>query len=229
MNSNQTGADTHDTSLRALAYELKHPLVRISREAELQQPDISLVHTQAQQALRLIDSFLLQAQAEYGQVPLALEPISVGSVLYDASIQLRELADQYNMTFVIQDRTTGLAMSHRNALQSIMYSFGSILMERSDTSHHQTVLLRGFRIKKNRLAVGMFTKQALSIDDIERGRLLQGKAHMPLAQRSSMTHVSIAIADGLSQAIGGTLHVKRMRGLHGLVAELPQSEQLAMI
>lgn len=221
-----------DQTLRALAYELKHPLVLIARQAELAATpnDIAQIQRTAEQSLRLIDSFLLSAQTEYGQQQLAMEPTTIGSILYDASSELRSelLRNSYELT--IDDRVHDPVMTHRPALTSLVALFANTVMSFSDDSPaKKQLVLRGFKTKHGTLGIGVFSEHAMNENDIKQALELAGEAHMPLARLSHASHVSLAIADSLCSAIGGVMSVKRMGKLTGLVTELPRSEQLAFV
>ncbi len=232
MNRDDSGHQSieRDRALRALAYELKHPLIRIARQAELGRPDdYPDIQQAAEQALMLIDGYLLHAQTEYGQIALDLSPTSVGSVLYDASTLMHQQAVLHNASFEIDNRTSDLVMTHRTALNSIMSAFGSMLIGFNTDKNHQRIVLRGYRTRAGKLGIGMFSNINLSQIDLQRALQLQGNAHMPLSKLSSSAHVSLSIADGLCRAIGGALQVKHMGKLSGLATELPRSEQLALV
>jgi hypothetical protein len=85
--------------LRALAEQLKLPLLQIARQAELavNHDNIYLnsINSIAEMSLRLIDGFLLSAE-NYGQEVLPLEPVSVSSLLYDTAQMLQPLAKQHD-------------------------------------------------------------------------------------------------------------------------------------
>lgn len=220
------GADEH-RSLRALAYELKSPLINIARQAELgESAELEQIQQTAEQALALIDSYLLSAQAEYGQLNLRLEPVNPGSVLYDASSQLRYLAKERGVELVLEDRIHELVMAHRGALVVVLAAFGRLLMP---VSGHSEMILRSYKTRDGALGVGVFTDADLSQDDLRRAMELQGKANMPLAGINSQAHVSLGIAERLCQAMGGGMIVKKTGKLRGFATQLPRSEQLSFV
>jgi hypothetical protein len=219
-----------DLSLRALSYELKNPLIRIARQAEMADPRLlSDIQSTAEQSLQLIDSFLLHAQTEYGQTQLDLSPAIIGSVLYDVSASLRTQAERYNVSLIVDDRTHEPVMTHRPALISILTAFAGVVLGLNQSNRHNEVFLRGFRTKGGELGIGIFSGAQISQNDISRGLELQGKAHLPLSRLSDRSHVSLSIADGLCRAVGGAMMVKRMGGLSGLATVLPRSEQLSLV
>ena len=98
----ESTADTHMGMLLSVAEQLKTPLTVIARQMEL--ADIAettvsprLVHSQAQAALTLVDSYLLGLQLASSQQQLELEPVSVSSMLADTVHQLDHYAKQYDV------------------------------------------------------------------------------------------------------------------------------------
>ena len=232
------GSDIHDSrnssaddrTLRALAFELKNPLINIARLAELNDEDTSSQMQQiAEQALTLIDGYLLNAQTEYGQTMLELEPVSLGSVLYDVSNRLRPQARQHNTSLVLEDRSHELVMTHRSALTSVLSVFGSTLIGYGEAAEHREIFMRGYKTRAGKIGIGLFSDIKMTQDDLRSALELQGKAHMPLSRVNGNLHVSLSIAEGLCKAIGGAITVKHMGRLSGLATELPRSEQLAFV
>lgn len=212
------GTDNQDMSLRSLAYEIKQPLIRIARASERGHAcELESIQQTAEQTLRLIDTYLLSAQADYGQVALDLSPESTGSILYDAAYQLRTI------TPLIDNRNHEPIMTHRAALISVLNMCSSALHD-----FGKELTLRSYKTASGGIGVGVFTDTDLSVSDLRRALDLQGRAPMTVASFSG-SGVSLAIADSLCTAIGGSLTVKRMGSLSGLVTELPRSEQLALV
>lgn len=210
--------------LRGLAFELQNPLINIARQAEL--AESGEIQQTAERALALIDSYLLSAQTEYGQVMLDLEPATIGSVLYDASVRLRQPAARKNIELVTDDRTAEPVMTHRKALVSILSVFGNSLM---DIAESRRLVLRGYKTRNGLHGIGVFADADIRQEDVDRAMELQGKAHMPFSKIDGASHVSLAIAGGLCRAVGGEMKAKRMGKLSGLATELPPSEQLAFV
>lgn len=219
-----------DITLRALAHDLKNPLIKIAREAELSESaDLRDIQRTAEQSLMLIDSYLLSARTEYGQLLLDLEPTTLGAVIHDASGVFNSHPVYKSIGISIEDRTSEPVMTHRQALACIIQSFGHTLLGGKSDWSNSEVVLRGYRSRAGKLGIGIFTSEKISQSDIEAAFYLQGRAHMPLSRFSSQASASLAIADGLCRAIGGEMQVKRMGRLSGLATELPRSEQLAFV
>ncbi len=224
-----------DRLLQALTYELKQPLIRIARQAEAGNvSEFATIQQTAEQTLQLIDSYLLTAQTEYGQLSLNLSPVNTGAVMYDTLHSMEGQTVGQNISFVIDNRTQEPVMSHKPALAAILQVFGKTLLDlqktnRQSSAAHPEVILRSYKTRRGAIGIGMFSAAPLSQSDISQALELQGRAHLPLGRAGSSAHVSLAIADGLCRAIGGALHVKHMGKLNGLVTELPRSEQLSLI
>lgn len=214
-----------DVTSRALAHELKYPLVEIARRAELSavsSVDMLSVQQSAEQALRLIDSYLLSAQSEYGQQQLELQPLTAGSILYDASLNLSTL----QIPVIIDDRAHDPIMSHRLGLTSFLELCAKVI---GSYENAQRVVLRSFKTRSGEVGVGVLSEHIMHEDDLKIAQSLAGRAHMPLARLSSNAHVSLLIADNLSKALGGTMQVKKMGRMSGFVTTLPRSEQFALL
>lgn len=222
--------DIRNRSLRALAYELKQPLIRIARQAELGDPaELIQIQQTAEQSLRLIDSYLLSAQTEYGQIALSLEPASTGSVLYEAWRQLRPQAEARGISLLVDNRSHEPIMTNQAAIASILNACGMAMIGIEYKNSPPEVTLRSYKSRSGAIGVGLFSEAALTLTDLRQAFELQGRAHMPLARLHSSAHASLAIAGELCRAIGGTLAVKRMGSLSGFATELPRSEQLSLV
>lgn len=220
--------ESTDKTLRSLAQELKHPLCIIARQAEAGgEASLDSIQRVAEHSLALIDSYLLTAQTEYGQIALDLTPMGLGSVFHDVSHRLRPLAAVKVSRVVVDNRACQPVMTHRLALTSILVALADIVMHRD--SETPELILRSYKTNKGSIGVGVFSKQNITSQDLRRALQLQGRAQMPMAKLSNRSGVSLAIADGLCRAIGGSLEVKKMGKLTGLATVLPKSDQLVLV
>jgi hypothetical protein len=226
-NSDDANFDEPERTLRALALELKRPLTNIARRAELGGTESSVeILDIAERSLALIDSYLLMAQTEYGQIALALEPLGLGSVLHEVAYRLRPRFVS-GASIIIDDRAHSPVMTNRLALTSAVVACVDMLSE--DVGLNKQVILRSYKSSGGRIGVGVFTDKSLSAEEVKKALELQGRAQMPLSSVSSRSGVSLVIADCLCRAVGGSLKVKRMGKLIGLATLLPKSEQLSFI
>lgn len=227
---NSGNANEAERTLRALALELKRPLTTIARRAELGGPQAADEITDiAERSLALVDSYMLMAQTEYGQVALDLEPLGLGSVLHTVSHQLRSRVSS-NTIVVVDDRAHEPVMSNRQALTSAMSAIADMLCEdTTQSAEERRLVLRSYKSANGGIGIGVFSSKPLASVELKKALELQGQAQMPLAGVSSRSGVSLLIADCLCRAVGGSMEVKRMGQLTGLATLLPKSEQLSFV
>jgi len=119
---------------RALAEELKLPLIQIARKGELARmtadpAQVKDIETTADGALKLIESYLFSTRVLMNQQRLELEPVSVGSTMYDIAQYLSGHAKMYNCDLDIDVKSSiGLAMAHPEALKSVLTSLAFTLI-----------------------------------------------------------------------------------------------------
>lgn len=207
----------------ALMRELKLSLYTMARTAELgNQESLAALQTQAEQSMRLIDSYIMSAQSEYGQQKLSLEPLAIGSVMHEAAHSLRISS----RTVEIQAKAHVPVMTHREALHGLLSSAGHAVADASSSQ----LIFRSYVTKGGDVGVGVFAKELdITAEDLRTCLQMTGRAHMPLARHSARSGVMLVIADSLARALGGSLEVKRMGSLRGLATVLPKSEQLALV
>jgi hypothetical protein len=208
--------------------ELKYTLYRLARQAEYQSKiSLSEIQREAEQSLRLIDSYLLSSAAEYGQLKLDLEPMAIGSVMHEASMELRNIVELSYDEMCVQTRASQPVMTNRSALHGFLMSVGQIV---SEISNANQIVMRSFATKNGDIGVGVFAEDIdLSVNDLRTSLDITDVALMPFAKHSSKSGVLLKIADGLAVSLGGSLEVKRMGKLYGLTTVLPKSDQLALV
>jgi signal transduction histidine kinase len=222
--------------LRGLARELTQPLLYIARQAEFSadEPDnqatsFQAIERAADGALRLIDSYLLSAQSEYGQKQLALQTIGVGSILYDVAHELRDSAKAAGYVIEV-DAGYAKPIMTVIALRASLACLGSLLMSAPKESKDRRLRLVAYKRDGSSCVAGIFGPDiSLNRQDLKRARKLQGSSHMALGSLSSGSGVHFALADSLAQAIGAELCFARRRGLAGLGLVLPKSQQLQLV
>lgn len=214
---------TEGKLLDSLAKELKNPLILIARQAELER-NFPIRET-AEKTLQLIDSYLLVARAEYGQLPLSLETVGIGSVVYEVERSLSPYAKSRRIDFKTEVKA-GEVIANREGLKALVWCLCDLAMA------HKT--------KKQRVRI-MATKdnQAVSVavvgsgieikgSDIEIAKHMQGRAHLA-AGKLLDSGVRLAIADMLAASLGSSLKIRQVAGLRGLGFELKRSTQLRLV
>ena len=174
--------------LLSVAEELKIPLLQIARRAENSllegpQADLKVIQSTADSALNLLDNYVLGVRLAMHPASLAVEPVSVSSVLYDAGQQLDSLAKNYGVSLELGIAGRfGPVLAHRQGLQAALVSLGAALIEALPAQDNpQLKLYMATHRSRYGIVAGLYadtrqlTKQAL-----ERGRRLQSQSRQPL-------------------------------------------------
>jgi len=221
--------------LRAVAEQLKLPLLQIARQAEMaaESGDAASLYSIsfiADNALRMVDGFLLSASHGEGYT-IELEPVSVSSVLQDTAHKLTPLAKQNKCELEVSlAGKYGPVMAHKKNLESALLILGTSLIENrtSEIPYHQ-VVFAAHRSTRG-LVTGVFDNQpGMSADMLRRGKALHGSARQPLPTVSGMNGAGVFIADSLLAAMETPLHIARHHKLTGLAATLHPSGQLQLV
>lgn len=226
---------TSERLLRALAEQLKLPLLQIAREAELAgaNKDISALGSigyTADMALRLIDSYLLSVQLQ--TLPsLELEPVSVSAVLQDTAHELAKLAAQYNCDLEVDlSGKYQPVMAHRQSLEAAYATLGHAFIESHPEASLRHKVILGAHKSQRGLVAGIFGSQdGINSDMLRRGRALFGTARQTLPGMSPAAGAGVFVADSLLTSMEAPLHVSRHNRLAGLAATLVPSRQLQLV
>jgi len=222
--------------LLSVTEQLKVPLLQIARQAELSQlnaQDASeIIQTTAESALRLIDNYVLGVRLSLESEQLAIEPVSVSSVLYDTGQQLDKAARQYGIDLELNIAGRfGPVMANKDGLQAALVSLGTSLIEALPAMGGQqlTLHLATHRCRYG-IVAGLYADvEKMSGEVLRQGRRLQGKARQPLAQLSHGSAAGIFVADAILQAMDLELKVSRHHRLYGLGTVLQPSRQLQLV
>lgn len=220
--------------LRALAEQLKMPLLQIARQAELrhlQQPDGTLQSIQqtSDMAIRLIDGYLLSTEAQT-QAALTLEPVSVSSLLQDIAHQLTPLARQYDHEIVLSiNGKYAPVMADQKSLETALTMLGYAMIESQPADSRHVVTL-GAHKSAHGIVAGVFGEQeGLSTEMFRRARALYGRSRQPLAAMSTTAGASVFVADTLLSAMSAPLRVAHHHKMAGFAATLLPSQQLQLV
>lgn len=228
------GNDEQERLLRALAEQLKLPLIQIAREAELAQTtntsSYGSISYTADMALRLIDSYLLSVELQ-ALPTLQLEPVSVSAMLQDTAQSLNLLAKQYNCDLQINLKGKYQpVMAHRRSLESAFASLGYAFIESAAPSEERHTVILGAHQSSKGLVVGVFGNQAeVNADSLKRGLALFGTAKQALPTLSSSAGAGVFVANALLANLQAPLHTSRHNKLSGLASTLLPSKQLVLI
>ncbi len=220
--------------LRALAEQLKTPLLQIARQAELrnlQQPDetLSSITYTSDMAMRLIDGYLLSTETQ-AQVTLSLEPVSVSSMLQDIGHRLTPLAKQYDHEIELSiNGKYAPVMADPKSLEAAFTMLGHAMIEAQPADGKHTIIL-GAHKSAHGIVAGVFGEQAgLTADMFRRARALYGRSRQPMSAMSASASASIFVADTLLSSMSAPLRVAHHHKLAGFASTLLPSQQLQLV
>jgi hypothetical protein len=222
--------------LLSVAEELKLPLLQIARQAEQAgltgQLDLPAIQATANSALRLLDNYALGVRLALEPEQLAVEPVSVSSVLYDAGQQLDALAKSYGVELELSIAGRyGPVLAHRQGLQAALVSLGATLIEALPAQESPQLRLQlATHRSRYGIVAGLYadTKQ-LSNEALQRGRELQRHSRQPLMNLTHTTGAGIFVADTILRAMRLNLRASRHHSLYGLGTVLQPNHQLQLV
>lgn len=222
--------------LQGLARELKNPLLFIARQAEFsaKQSDQSgflSIEQSAQEALQLIDSYLLSARSEYGQKQLDLEPINIGSILYDVAQNISGVAKKHNFEVQVSAGYSHPVMADKQVAISALSCLSQIILTPNDDNKARIIRLSSFQRSSGQVVAGVFATGSSGFTgvDIKKALNLQGNSQLALKGGATVSGVQLALAGNLANAMGGQVTpLKRFR-TKGLGLEFIKSEQLVLV
>lgn len=235
-----TGVGTHANArlFRALAEDLRLPLMQIARESELARMlknlnSLKTTEATAAAALKLIDSYIFSTQVLLGQQTLELEPVSPRAVMYDTAQYLHEIAKLYEYKIELDiSRSCKLIMAHPKGLQAALSSLAYSFMTGFTSQQNdkiQKITLTARRAGYGVAAGVMVSGRKISQSGLNRARSTFGDVRQPLAQTAHTSAAGIYVADSLFAAMASELKVKSARGSAGLAAMLWPSQQLTLL
>lgn len=222
----------------ALTEELKVPFEQIERRAELAAlnghvGDTKLIAATADDALRLIDNYLLAIRLQQNpEAKFTAQPVSVAAILYDARAELMALANRYNVQLELDIAGKyGPVLAHDVALKSALTSLGHSLISAlpaAASSKKLYVKLSAHRGPKS-IVAGIYSDEYVFTPEVlRRGRRLYGQTRQPLTGISPHAGAGIFIADTILRAMSLSLKASKYHNQSGLATALPLSPQLQL-
>ncbi len=218
--------------LRALAEQLKLPLIQIARLAELGVGDKEsieqILHT-SDMAIQLIDGLLLSNDI-HAQQTLGLEPVSVSSVLLAATEDLRHHAKNYGCEVELDvGGRFAPVMGNFRALRTAFTTLGYSMIE-AQTQELNNKIVLSVHLGNKGIVAGVFGgSNEITKDAFKRAKALMGSAKQPFVSKSSSSAAGIFIADSLFSVIASQLQVAKHNKLSGLTTTLTPSQQLKLV
>jgi hypothetical protein len=221
--------------LRALAEQLKLPLLQIARTVELgsktmDAASLASIGYIAETALGLVDGFLLSVD-RHAQDMFQVEPVSVASVLNATAHKLEPLAKQNNCDIELSlHGRYGPVMAHKESLESALMLLGYSMIETRTLEKRRHRVVLAAHKSAHGLVAGVFDNQpGLSADVFRRGQALYGTARQTMPALAGTNGASVFVADALFRAMEAPLHVARHNKITGLAATLHPSNQTRFV
>ncbi len=234
--------DDREALLRAVAEELKRPLIYIARQAELgrHQEAISVetlvqVQANADAATRLVDSYMLGLDLAQQRLELELEPVSLSSVLYDVAHDITPLFKQHGGSVALKfGGRYGQVMAHRAGLSAALSCLGGVLstlLDSGDTEGETTpqLVVAAHRSPQGGIITGLYVSGLHGSLGLMNGQRLLGSAAQPFTKTLYSGGAGVFVAQQLFDSMGSRLRDGRFRGDYGLAATLQQSQQLRLV
>jgi hypothetical protein len=219
-----------------VAEELKIPLQQIARQAEYGQltgeTDLQTIHTTADMALKLLDNYVLGVRLAFDSAQLAIEPVSVSSVLYDAGQQLDGLAKIYGIQLELDVAGRfGPVLAHRQGLQSALVSLGASLIEALPALESRQLKLQlATHRSRYGIVAGIYSDtEQLTNAALVNGRKLRGISRQPFINLTHTSGAGIFVADSIMRAMQLKLRTSRHHRLYGLGAVLQPNPQMQLV
>lgn len=225
--------------LNVLVEQMKLPYMQIARLAEFGQLDksntfnLADIEITADNALKLIDSYILSTKLARAQNYLQLEPVSLSAVLHDTANQLSQLAKQYNceLELHLAGRYEPV-MAHRAGLEAALSSLGYAMIEAQVDigANSKPIIKLAAHRGRSGIVAGLFTAgDSLTTSLYNRGRGLYGRARQPLTDLTATSGAGIFVADSLLSSMSTKLRVAHHQKLTGLAATFSPSQQMVFV
>lgn len=216
--------------LNSLISDIKRPLVLIARQAELgQATQLKSIQKTAERTLKLIDSYLLMAQSEYGQQLLPVKSFAVGSVIYNVAEEIRPIAKKANVDVVL-DVNDALVMANPEGVKAAIWCLSDMVLAQTLAEKSNGVIEINTRKSHGGIKVSVLSKSMkVKNSDLDKTNEKLGKSHMAFSSASSDSGIRLAIAKLLSDSLGTSLKAARGKHTQGLGFNLGLSRQLQLV
>ncbi len=225
--------------LNALAEQLKLPLVRIARRAELAQTQnnrlvsLASIELTADSALKLIDNYLLSLKLAQQQNGLQLEPVSVSAILTSAAHELSKIAKERNLELELSlSGKYEPVMAHRAGLEAVITSLGYVFIdaETSIVAKKRPIVTLAAHRSKLGIVTGMFAESENFGTELYKNARKLGAAKPDSIYNLAATNgTGVFVADSLLEAMSAKLRVAHHHKLTGLAATFAPSRQLSLV
>lgn len=215
------------------AHELRVPLMRIARLAELHQFDEKLdyvsVEAIADSALRLLDSFLISSRMKNQQIDLELEPVSISATMYDVAHYLDKLAKAQDCELRLSiQRKSGLVLAQPSGIKAAFLSLCYGFLHATDPARKSVITMEAH--KQQNLVVAGLTSYDIKLDQgaIRRGNAIAGSAYKSVKDLPT-SGAGFFIAANLFDAMTVPLKIIHSSKQFGMMGIFQPSKQLSLL
>lgn len=219
----------------ALAKELKNPLTFIARQAEFykslsSEDAMGQIEQSASEALMLIDSYLLSAQTQHGQLRLSLEPIGLGSLLFDTANQINPLAKKNSYSLEIACEYNHPVMVDKRAFIASLFCLSQIFLVPHDDKKPRTLRIKAYKKRDNQVLAGVFSSFFGGLSEEELVNAINSSGYVNQSIKDSVNSgVQLAVAESLANSMQSFIRPIKSSRQRGLGLEVFKSEQLSLI
>lgn len=223
----------------SLAEQVKLPFITVKHAAELLRAHpnkdelerlLQTIALTSSSALKLIDSYLLSVQLQ-NEPRMALEPVSLSSVMYDTANTLSTYAKAHDCA--VELRLTGKfgpVMARRDVVQSALESLGYSFIDAASKPGTKVKITLAVRRTKGGMSTGIYSDvNKLNSGLLKQARVLKGVARQPLGDFSAGSGAGVFVADALFDFLDTAIKVARFENLFGLAVHLQPSRQLNLV
>lgn len=232
---------THASGLlfTSLAEQVKLPFVQIAHAAELSRLNpgkaeleqlFQTISLTSEAAMKLIDGYLLSVQLQQ-QPELALEPVSLSSILYDTAHALDGYAKAHDCTLELHVQAKyGPVMARPEVVRTAIESLGYSFIEAAARRGTKTRVMLAVRKTAHGMNAGVFSDtDKLNAALFKQAKILKGLARQPLGDFSAGSGAGVFVADALFEWLHSPMRVATFKSLQGLAATLTPSRQLSLV
>jgi hypothetical protein len=224
------GSNSNACSLLSLlSEELKQPLIRIARLAELDQHAncAKEVIASTQSALALIDAYSIGLNT---QQQLDLEPVGASAVLHDAAHELSKYQSVFDakVRLDIKGRCKPV-MVNKSAFKHVITLIGQMFMQLPSDSASQVITL-GMHNSKHGIIAGVYADVAADqFASLRIPNLLTGHARQILPGTIHGSGANVVLANSIARLFDSTVKKSRHSNQNGYGMTLRTSSQVQLV
>jgi len=224
-----SATDTPQVPLATLAQHVRQSLLQIAQYAQSGAGNEPQIDAIARTTTKLLDCYILSSHSQ--QLELAVEPVSLGSVLQDVLHQLTPIAKQHDCTMqFVSAGASQLVATNRVLTHAAFLSLGHSFIEavHTDNSAQRTITFASRQYGGNQTA-GVFSPDVtLNARALTQIRTLAGTA----TQQSGVVPGSssgIIVADALLSRTSNQLYARKFQNIPGLAAAFIKNKQMQLV